>query len=232
MNKIISFDSIFKSDYKNINTKIKREYDIPLLLETRDSLISKLENDNTKNRSVLWVSLSIIIFITSLLINQFRLRKKFQKRFDFLINQKELSNKKVEKVLSLSNKNKLDELNISESIVNKIIQDINKIKENNLFLSHSINTNSLAKELGTNNSYYSKVFKSYIGISFSQYIKELRVEYAFKKLKDDRTFRKYTIRAIALDSGFKNPESFSKSFYQIYKIYPSLLIKKLNKQKA
>jgi len=50
-------------------------------------------------------------------------------------------------------------------------------------------------------------------------------------LKDDRIFRRYTIKTISYECGFSNPESFSKYFYKKYKIYPSFFIKQLEKEK-
>ena len=43
--------------------------------------------------------------------------------------------------------------------------------------------------------------------------------------------RKYTIKAIAAECGYKNAESFSKAFYKINGIYPSYYIKKIEKGK-
>jgi AraC-like DNA-binding protein len=56
----------------------------------------------------------------------------------------------------------------------------------------------------------------------------LRVKYAFERLKDDSIFRKYTIKAIAQESGFKGAESFSKEFFKKYGVNPSYFIKELN----
>ena len=228
--KIISFDSIFKLEYRDINSKIRREYDLPILLENRDNLIQDLKVANTRNQKSLWIALSILLFAIIILIYQFQLKRKYQKRFDELINKKKEAQIVSEKVSGAKNDVLTKELNISKEIVDRIIENIEKIHLEKLYLDRNIKTTSLAKVIGTNNSYYTKVFKSHVGYSFNQYIKELRIAYAFDKLKNDSTFRKFTIKAVALDCGFKNSESFSKSFYQVYGIYPSFFIKKLNSQ--
>ena len=60
------------------------------------------------------------------------------------------------------------------------------------------------------------------------YLKTLRINYAIERLKIDIVFRKYTIKAIATESGFKGAESFSKEFKKVSGMYPSYFIKKLN----
>ncbi|TSE03808.1 AraC family transcriptional regulator [Aquimarina algiphila] len=50
------------------------------------------------------------------------------------------------------------------------------------------------------------------------------------KLKEDRIFRKYTVKAIAQDIGFNNAEAFAKAFYKKTGIYPWYFIKELEKR--
>jgi AraC-like DNA-binding protein len=66
-----------------------------------------------------------------------------------------------------------------------------------------------------------------MGKNFSHYINDLRIDFAIEELKENSTFRKYTIKAIANECGFKSAESFSKSFYKTYGIYPSFYLKQL-----
>jgi Helix-turn-helix domain len=84
------------------------------------------------------------------------------------------------------------------------------------------------KSFGTNSTYLSKVVNIEKKKNFSKYINDLRIIYAFDELKTNTTFRKYTIKAIAQECGFKSAESFSKAFYKTYGIYPSFYIKKLS----
>src|SRR5690606_14623444 len=92
--------------------------------------------------------------------------------------------------------------------------------------------NSLAKELNTNSTYLSKVINSSMQVNFSNYLNNLRVEYAIEKLAKSEKFRSYTIKAIAEESGFSTAQSFSTAFYKITGIYPSYFIKRLNKDNA
>ena len=97
-------------------------------------------------------------------------------------------------------------------------------------MSQEITLNEVAKSFGTNSTYLSKVINLEKGKNFSHYINDLRIDYTVEELKDNLRFRKYTIKAIANESGFKSAESFSKTFYKKYGIYPSYYIKQLGNQ--
>ena len=87
----------------------------------------------------------------------------------------------------------------------------------------------MAKLFDSNANYLSRVINLKIGKNFSQYINDLRIDYAVRKISNDKKFRKYTIKAIGEECGYRNAESFSKAFYRRNKIYPSNYINKLNK---
>ena len=75
------------------------------------------------------------------------------------------------------------------------------------------------------------VFNITLGVAdFSAYISELRIDLCVDKLKNDQTFRKYTMNAIAHEIGFNNAESFSKAFHRRTGIYPSYFIRELEKK--
>jgi AraC-like DNA-binding protein len=53
------------------------------------------------------------------------------------------------------------------------------------------------------------------------------MDYALKELKNNATFLKYSIKAIAQECGYTNATSFSRVFYRHTGIYPSFYIKQL-----
>ena len=55
--------------------------------------------------------------------------------------------------------------------------------------------------------------------------------YALENLQENSTFLKYSIKAIALECGYRNATSFSRAFYKQTGLYPSFYIKQLNKKK-
>ncbi len=120
-----------------------------------------------------------------------------------------------------------DSLGISKEILETIILKIHSFETQKLFLSQEVSLSSLAKELGTNSSYLSKIINHTKGKSFKNYVNDLRIAHAHKDLLENPRKRKYTIEAIAYDNGFKSAESFSKKFRERYEIYPSAFLKGL-----
>ena len=97
----------------------------------------------------------------------------------------------------------------------------------NKFLSNEVSLNEMAKNFSTNSTYLSKVINLKKDKNFSQYINDLRIDYSIQLLETNPKFRKYTIKAIASECGFKSAESFSKGFYKKHGIYPSYFLKQL-----
>ncbi len=221
LKKIITFDSILDINYKSINNKIKDKYELPMLLESYNQKLTSLnkKNKKTKTQVVLLYSISgITLIILLFFIIQ---RNKYKKRFRKL---QESGYIKKSKQQSVPNKKP----NLPEEVFTKVKDCLETFEKEKQFLNHTINSEKLAKQIGTNRPYFVKAYHYYKNESFNIYLRNLRLEYALERLKQDSTFRKYKIKTIALESGFSNTESFSKYFYKKYKIYPSFFIKQLN----
>ena len=117
---------------------------------------------------------------------------------------------------------------VSEEIINEILYKLKEFEINKGYLDKDLDLSSLAKTLGTNHSYLSRVINQVKEKSFKNYLNDLRIEYAYVDLQTNPKKRRYTIEAIARDVGFKSAESFSKKFKQRFEMYPSVFLKKLN----
>ncbi len=220
LKKIITFDSILNTNYKSINNKIKDKYELPILLEDYNQKLITLNNKNKKSNTkvvALYVISSSILIILFFFIFQ---RNTYKKRFKKL---QESGNIKKKTQNYIPN----EKPNLPEEIFTKVKDCLERFEKEEQFLNPSINSEKLAKQIGTNRPYFSKVFSYYKNESFNIYLRNLRLDYALERLRNDHTFRKYTIKAIALESGFSNTESFSKFFYKKFGIYPSYYIKSL-----
>lgn len=220
--KLIEVDSLIDKKEIFIKEKTSRDYAIPLLLESKNEFISGLEKTQRWNATLLIllsVCLLVVIIFTLYYFNRQRL---FKKRFEILMESNGVRNEKA-----LLSENKTQD--VSQIITNEILEKLTGFENDKGYLSITLSLNKLAKKLNTNSSYLSKVINNEKQKNFSSYINDLRIEYAFRELKVNPTYRKFTIKAIALEAGFKNAESFSKYFYKTYGFYPSYYIKKLNK---
>ena len=80
-----------------------------------------------------------------------------------------------------------------------------------------ISLNDLAKKLYLSNAYLSKYIKKRFGLSFLEYVNNIRLFHAV----DELLYSEKKITRIALDNGFATTASFNKAFKDIYNMTPS-----------
>ena len=80
-----------------------------------------------------------------------------------------------------------------------------------------ISLNDLAKKLYLSNAYLSKYIKKRFGLSFLEYVNNIRLFHAV----DELLYTEKKITRIALDNGFPTSASFNKAFRDIYHMTPS-----------
>ncbi len=221
LKKIITFDSILNTNYKSINNKIKDTYELPMLLESYNQKLASLNQKNKKSKILVIFLYGISGLILIVLLFFIIQRNKYKKRFKKL---QESDYKKKSK----QDDTPKEKPNIPEDVFIKVRDCLETFEKEEQFLNHTINSEKLAKQIGTNRPYFVKAYHYYKNESFNIYLRNLRLEYALERLKQDSTFRKYTIKTIGQESGFSNTESFSKYFHKKFGIYPSYYIKSLN----
>ena len=116
---------------------------------------------------------------------------------------------------------------ISEKITAEILEKLSVFETKEMYLKKDSSLNQVASKLKTNPKYLSKTINTYKKKTFSNYIRDLRMEYVIGRLKSDKKFRAYTIQAIAKEIGYKSTEPFSKAFKTKTGLYPSYFIKQL-----
>ena len=227
LNKIIEFKTKYNEADKNFNKIFTEEYDIPNLISEKKKVIEKLQNEVKESRKNRIIYISFLVLSLALIGYQIKRKRSLKKRFIALVNQKEVTDKeKIKRVTKTTNKYEL-----SDETINTIMKGLEVFEKNTDFLNSKINLQLLADRLDTNTSYLSKAINQYKKNSFSNYINQLRVKYTIEKLKKDSLWRKYTIKAISQEVGFKNAESFSKAFFKHTGLKPSYFIKELVKVK-
>ncbi len=219
INKLLNFDKRISKERESISTRLYKEYDTPLLLKEKEKLIQELKK-NTNNLSF-WVGFLIILSfsITILMYYQYVNRKKYQQKFNELIEKS--------KEVVVTTKKPLDDIGIADEIVEELLSRLTTFEENHRFLEKNISITTLSKEMDTNTKYLSKVINHHKNKSFTNYVNELRVLYSVEQLKESATLKNYTIQGIAEEMGFNNAESFSSAFKKTTGIKPSYFIRKI-----
>ncbi|WP_435138423.1 helix-turn-helix domain-containing protein [Formosa sp. A9] len=221
--RLLEIDNVLNKRYKNLTQRLNKEYNTPILLKDRDRLVLSLQKEKKSYLFFIFFCASLILLLLIWILYK---RRHYRKKLQELLEEDTTTPKKD----IVNTKSDSKSLNIKEEIVLEVITKLNDFEKNKGFLNSQIKINSLANELNTNANYLSKIINHHKGKSFSNYLNDLRITHCISRLKSDPVFRKYTVKAIAEESGFNSAESFSKSFTKITEIKPSLFIKELEKR--
>ena len=120
-------------------------------------------------------------------------------------------------------------INISTDEINKIVFAIDELNSKQLFLIPNITRKSFCADNNIKSErYLSQFINEKYEQSFSVFINDLRIEYAYNRIKKDSKFRNYKIEEIAKESGFGSKKSFERVFFAKYNETPFKLISRLN----
>ncbi len=99
--------------------------------------------------------------------------------------------------------------------IHVVMEDVNVI------CSENFSINALAKLVGSNVKYVSKVINDSTGKNFKTLLNEYRIREACRRLVDDTNYGHITIRAIHQDLGFRSDTSFLTAFRKVTGMNPS-----------
>ena len=217
---------LYEQNQTQMNTQKK---DINLLLnqqETqREMLLVKEKYDSRIFLKKISIGIAILFFflVIVLYIKKISEKKRIEQKFNDFIHQYETE----KKVTEFDEIPKSTALNIDEEKENEIIKNLEKIIQKEQFLNQDFTLQFVAKKIKTNTTYLSYTVNKNYGKSFSEYINELKINYAINRLLNDKQYRKYSTQAIAESVGFKNATSFTRSFSKRTGLSPVQFIQKI-----
>jgi len=234
--RFIDINKLFAKCYKVIDKKqesIYLEKVVALQSQFQDATnktVNKLHKQNTQKLEnelkarykeyVYFILLFACVFLMLILFKYFKKQNNNKVRFDTLIQ-------KIN-TLESKEKNQTKAIIIDDKKVNDVLNGLHKLENQEFFLNTACDLRSMAKKVKTNTTYLSKIIKTHKAESFNDYINDLRIEYALKRLKNDKKFRSFSVKSIALEIGYKTDNSFTKHFKSKTGINPSYYIKKIN----
>ncbi|WP_438968642.1 helix-turn-helix domain-containing protein [Nonlabens sp.] len=231
--KLLDVDQNLNSNYKTVSKNLSESYDTPKLINQKDQIINEIESISRMKTIMIASSTVFLLGVLFYLIVSLRKKRRIEENFKKLLNESAQIVQPVHNENDFENEVKTINGNnrseIPEEIIELIKNELIDFQKEKKFLDKNLKLTTMADLFNTNTKYLSGVLNQHMGISFSSYLSNLRVSFAIDKLKEDTKFRKYTIKAIAEESGFNSAESFSKSFHKKTGMRPSLFIKKLNK---
>lgn len=104
----------------------------------------------------------------------------------------------------------------------RMLNDINTVMENIAIISNpDFSITALAEAVGSHTKTVSSVINSTYGKNFKTLLNEYRIREACRRLADDKTYGKLTIKAIAESVGYNSINNFIIAFKRIVGITPS-----------
>ncbi len=230
--QLMKLDGILNTNYKYLSRKIVNEYDTPQLIAEKEKMITNLNKNVSASTFKIIALFLLVVFL--LVTGLFFYKKQKQNLGDFEKLLSDYKKKLEEKDIQINNINdnkniKLQKSNIElkESFIIDIEQKIRQFEYDLKFLSKDCNIVDTAKEFGTNHKYLSYIINMKKEMNFSLYINNQRIDYAVKKLEENKLYLTHTIEGIAKEVGFNTAESFSKAFFKRTNMQPSFLINEL-----
>lgn len=163
------------------------------------------------------VSICILLLIIGSIIYIYsqRLKRKNRVLYKRIQKQDKLGKEVEEKNIRI---NQSSENN--EQIKNgKLFQALKELMEDEaIYTQTDIDRKSIAKRLTTNEKYLFDSVKEHTGLSFSEYISELRLNLAKKLLSENTSL---TIEDIAIGSGFGSRATFHRQFKEKFDLSPA-----------
>jgi AraC-like DNA-binding protein len=222
INRLLSLDSIVDTTFNTISKEINDKYATPNLLIEKQNIIDSLEKDVNYKRIALIITCLLLLALLIILIANNKKRKIYLSRFEQLMQQK------IDEEKPINSLNKgTDNIGIAEDVINHIMNQLEAFEKRKRFLTPKITIQALASEFKTNPRYLSKIVNVYKQKTFTNYINDLRINFIVEELKQNKTYRNYSVKGIANTIGFSSAEVFSKAFYKKTGIYPSFFIKRI-----
>ncbi|UPZ17998.1 helix-turn-helix domain-containing protein [Flavobacterium humidisoli] len=226
LNRLIEIDERVNKNNLVLSENMHQTYNVPHLLSEKENIISKINRESKIYIIIGFIAFALLIFALFYLYKMQKNKQLTEERFITLINDSRLEPEETNDI-EIVEKNKIKSVELPMTLIKELLNKLAVFEKEEGYLELNLKLSELSTRFETNNSYLSKVINQYKNKNFSQYINDLRIDYVIKKMKTDKKFCKYTIKAIAQEAGFSSTESFAKSFYNNTGLQPSFFIKKI-----
>ena len=207
---------IFERESNTLEIEVQKE-------RQRANLEQKYKRYTQIGLLIVFVLLIVVVF------NFFQKQKKNKTLFNNLIDQiDELESQHKHKEFQ-EKKKIVTGISIDDDKVNAVLKGLAKLEKQEYFLRSDCNLRAIAKKTKTNATYLSKIINTHKDKNFNEYMNDLRIDYALRRLKHDKRFRSFSVKSIAEEIGYKSDKSFTKHFKSKTGINPSYYIKNLEK---
>ena len=219
LNKLSQVDSIYLKDFRDISHNFN-ELDSESLELERLAINTKLESQSRRfNMLTIAYTIFSILIISFLL---FYIFKYFNQKKKFLT----LMNKSIN-----TTKQSTSSFTLSDDKEKELLLKLKKFENLNGFLKKDILIQDFAKNyLGSNDKYLRSILSKYKGgHTFTTYLNELRINWFLEKIRKNKSYRNYTLKTYADDSGFTTYSTFARAFERQTGLKPYFFLNQLIK---
>lgn len=225
-NYAVTYGEKIKRYYETKNENDLSINDILHYKEREKEIESYIEKHQLQKRQKRVYFVLILILVLGLFVTYYFYNKKKNREN---ISKLNLRIQELQQDIYKQNKvPKSSSLSSEEAL--KLIKKLKTLEREELFLQSNYTLSMVAKRLQTNSSYLSKTVNEYLNLSFSEYSNKLKINSIVNKLKEHKSFRNYTIDALAQEAGYKSVNSFNTNFKKILKVTPSQYLKQLKEE--
>ncbi|MBU4486183.1 MAG: tetratricopeptide repeat protein, partial [Candidatus Delongbacteria bacterium] len=214
-------DSLFNIEKAKKIAQLEEKY----LNEKKDKQIQALEYENNiktikiSNQKQLYVIylIAFILSVIAIIIILIQLRIK-NGAYKFLV-KKNLDLFSKERELKIFKR----KITITDNIKEEILERLEQLLDNEkIYRDVDLTIDKLAKSMSTNRNYLSQTIYKEFGKNYNDFINEYRIKEAMFMLSDPITYKKYSIEAIAKESGFNTKSNFNRIFKNYTGVTPSV----------
>ena len=221
-NQLLKADSIINADFAMLSSKIHREYDTNTLLEEKN----KLQRVHKNGFIILYYSMGFGLMILCFSIWKFRKREKaltikYQELLEKFNTSQPTDHFLESKPVSSEEKNIY-----SAEIIEEVKANLKIFEERKNFLKQNLTLPIVAKMIGSNRTHLSYVLNVHLDVTFTTYLKILRIRYITNLLLEDSKYLNFKIDSLAEKCGMANRQIFSAHFLEINGIRPTDFIRK------
>ncbi len=215
---------VLSTDFKYLSDKIHKGYDTRDLLEAKRRLEMSSAN-GYRIAAILFFSLLVVFLI---LYSRWKKGKRIHAKYNDLLAKMEADT--AQKFGDNIDDHNLKSSKLNEKKANDLLSKLSALEEENFFLEKNMTLNKLAIKLKTNTTYLSEIINDRKGCHFNAYLNELRIKYITHKLYENKSWRRYSIKALSEECGFKDTRIFSKAFHENNGLSPLEFIRKRNQE--
>lgn len=220
IDKALAISDSSKKNYKNLSNKIIKTFDRRKLLQKQQELNKALNQKDKSYSTLKRISVFALCVFIIVLLAFYAKQRQIKQRFQEFVQQHEQTVNIPKKAVKVDTED-VKKIGLAKEVIDQILSALDDFESKNLFIESDITLPNLSKRFKTNSAYLSKVVNTYKNKKFAEYLNDLRIEHAIEKIQTDKQFRLYTIKAIAIEVGFNNSQSFARAFKRKTGIKPS-----------